>query len=107
MNERVVDETVIARARRRDGCCLLGLYTQDGCVSGFDAHHIATRGSGGDDALENLVCLCRRHHNLVHAGVFSQNQLRWLLWRYWRYDYEVEQLTPITPTKPKKTLEAR
>jgi hypothetical protein len=31
-----------------------------------DAHHIKSRGSGGDDRAENLIPLCRKHHTLWH-----------------------------------------
>jgi len=32
-------------------------------------HHIKTRGAGGGDEKENLMCLCRKCHNLKHAGL--------------------------------------
>lgn len=99
MVARTVDPYAIEQARQRDGCCLLGLYTQDGCSGGFDVHHIETRGSGGDDVVTNLVCLCRKHHNLVHAGYYTKNQLRWLLWRYFRYPYKAEFVSPIRVKK--------
>lgn len=104
---RLIDEDAIERARQRDGCCLLGLYTQDGCTGGFDVHHIETRGSGGDDVLTNLVGLCRKHHNLVHAGYYSKNQLRWLLWRYFHYEYKSELKSPIIKEKIKKSWRGR
>ena len=31
-----------------------------------DAHHIRTRGAGGDDRLSNLLPLCRVHHTEIH-----------------------------------------
>lgn len=31
-----------------------------------DAHHITTRGAGGDDTGDNLMPLCRDHHILWH-----------------------------------------
>jgi hypothetical protein len=31
-----------------------------------DPHHITTRGAGGGDTKENLVALCREHHNEIH-----------------------------------------
>lgn len=40
-----------------------------------DAHHIKTRGSGGDDSLKNLAPLCRIHHTEVHRiGIISFSQ---------------------------------
>lgn len=34
--------------------------------SPVDAHHITTRGAGGDDVVENLLNLCRQHHAELH-----------------------------------------
>lgn len=33
---------------------------------GYDAHHIRYRRGYSDDTLDNLITLCRTHHNLVH-----------------------------------------
>ena len=30
-------------------------------------HHIKTRGSGGSDQPHNLMPLCQKHHNMIHA----------------------------------------
>lgn len=38
-----------------------------GTVGNNHAHHLKTRGSGGDDVAENLISLCATHHNEVHA----------------------------------------
>lgn len=32
-----------------------------------DPHHLTSRGAGGQDTPENLVSLCREHHNEVEA----------------------------------------
>lgn len=31
-----------------------------------DVHHIVFRSHGGADMPENLICLCREHHEMVH-----------------------------------------
>ena len=31
-----------------------------------DIHHIVFRSHGGDDIPENLICLCRHHHDQAH-----------------------------------------
>jgi hypothetical protein len=31
-----------------------------------DAHHVTSRGSGGDDIATNVMPLCREHHNEWH-----------------------------------------
>ena len=73
--------------RKRDGCCLYGLIAKDGCVPGFDVHHLQTRGSGGDNSPENLICLCRKHHNEFHNGKISKEQLQAVLTRFYGYSY--------------------
>lgn len=35
-------------------------------VQPSEAHHITTRGAGGDDVPENLMPLCTYHHQLWH-----------------------------------------
>lgn len=76
---RKVSKDEIKYVRRRDGYCLAGLFLKDGCVEGFDVHHIKTRGSGGDDDRTNMLCLCRKHHQDAHSGRITKQQLRdWL-----------------------------
>lgn len=42
------------------------------CESRFvDAHHIHHWCDGGTTSLNNLLLLCRRHHRLLHEGVFT------------------------------------
>ncbi len=44
-----------------------------GCNSkhGIDAHHIEHWSNGGETKMDNLVCLCRYHHRLVHEDDFQ------------------------------------
>jgi len=87
-DEREIDPKVMKAARERDGYCLWGLVRKDGCSGGLDPHHIQTRGSGGDDVLENLICLCRKHHNEAHAHKITPIQLRAVLSRFFGYSFE-------------------
>jgi hypothetical protein len=89
-DERLVDTMILRAAHKRDGVCLYGLIAKDGCSSGVDAHHIQTKGSGGDDDLKNLICLCRRHHNEAHARRVTPEQLYAVLKRFYGYTYEDE-----------------
>jgi hypothetical protein len=34
-----------------------------------EAHHVTTRGAGGDDLAENLMPLCTWHHQEWHMGI--------------------------------------
>ena len=81
--------------RKRDGVCLAGLVLKDGCSAGFDVHHIASRGAGGDDTLENMICLCRAHHNRAHSGHITRGRLRQILHLYWNYSYTDDEYTEL------------
>lgn len=35
-------------------------------MQAVDIHHIVFRSHGGDDIPENLICLCRFHHDMAH-----------------------------------------
>lgn len=35
---------------------------------GIDLHHVVYRSSGGRHVPENLISLCREHHNLAHSS---------------------------------------
>lgn len=37
-----------------------------GCFGEVCAHHIKTKGSGGDDVPYNLIPLCMKHHEEIH-----------------------------------------
>lgn len=95
MSERIVDPFIVDAARKRDGVCLIGLFMKDGCVPGYDVHHIDTRGSGGDDVLENLICVCRKHHNQAHQKKITRGALRAALMRFYGYQYTQEQLEEV------------
>lgn len=72
---------------KRDGVCLYGLFKRDGCSGGLDPHHIVHRGAGGDDVEENIITLCRKHHNEAHAGKISKEELRAVLRRLYGYKW--------------------
>src|SRR5690242_17212154 len=89
---RIVSPETVRRVRMRDGVCLAGLMLKDGCSGGVDVHHIASRGAGGDDTLENMICLCRKHHHQAHAGILTRGRLRAVLRFYWQYRYSEAEL---------------
>lgn len=41
------------------------------CAKPSDPAHIKSRGSGGDDAPDNVLPLCRFHHQIQHAKGWS------------------------------------
>ncbi len=51
--KRLQNKALLKQVRSRK--CLI-------CGKNSDACHLKTRGSGGDDVPENLLSLCREHH---------------------------------------------
>lgn len=76
----------------RDGVCLYGLSTGENCSAGLDPHHIKSVGSGGKDAVENLITLCRKHHDDAQENKIRRGKLRSILKQYHDYQYSVEEL---------------
>lgn len=74
-------------ARRRDGACLYGMVVQDGCVPGFDVAHIRGYGVGrsANDVLENVICLCRKHHEMHHRAEIEDLALQLMLYNLYGY----------------------
>lgn len=80
------DKSVAEAARRRDGCCLYGLLFRDGCVPGYAPHHITSFGSDPtQDVLENLICLCQKHHDEAGARRIPDIVLRGVLYHFYGY----------------------
>ena len=42
-----------------------------GCSEKLHVHHMTFRSQGGSDAPDNLITICEKHHNELHAGKFS------------------------------------
>lgn len=51
------------------------------CRAPSDPCHIKSRGAGGDDTLDNLIQLCRRHHSEQHqtgwVGFLAKYPMVW------------------------------
>jgi 5-methylcytosine-specific restriction endonuclease McrA len=85
----IVDPSAKRRVRtKRDGVCLYGLIHKDGCSGGLDAHHIIPEGVGGPDVDENLISLCRKHHNLAEARIITPEVLQQILSHLFGYQYD-------------------
>ena len=67
------------------GLCRPGEFGE--CTSGIDPHHIISRGAGGGDEPQNIIALCRRHHNLAHARRITKDDLREILTERFGYHY--------------------
>jgi len=57
-----VKQYVLARDSHK---CQAG---KTGCSEKLHVHHIIFRSQGGSDAPDNLITLCEKHHNDLHAG---------------------------------------
>lgn len=62
-----------------------------GSLNQVSAHHIKTRGAGGDDSEWNLMPLCFNHHTEIHktglrifANKYSLNS--WLISKGWEFE---------------------
>ena|ERR1035437_9422216 len=40
-----------------------------------EAHHRRIRGQGGDDTMENLILLCKEHHDHCHANPAEASEM--------------------------------
>jgi hypothetical protein len=78
------------QALERDGVCLWGLRAKDGCSAGLDPHHIVFKGAGGNDEVENLISLCRKHHDEAQARKIAAASLQGLLTYFYGYTYEAK-----------------
>ena len=87
------DKSVAQAARDRDGACLYGLLYQDGCVGMLAPHHIVSFGSDPrQDVLENLIVLCKKHHNEAEAHTIHAITLRGILYHFYGYGPEEHDL---------------
>ena len=41
-----------------------------------DIHHLTPRSLGGENTVDNLIALCRTHHETAHASKLYNEQLR-------------------------------
>lgn len=86
--KRIVDPKAILAAWTRDSgrCLVCGEPVRQSSV-----HHIKTRGAGGHDVVENLVTLCRPHHDEAHHGRWAMKELFKMLADRYGYCYDVEE----------------
>lgn len=75
----------------RDKTCLYGFWHSNECRFGLDPHHIVKRSASGGDTAENVITLCRKHHDMAEANLIKAGELREILKEIYGYDYEDEQ----------------
>lgn len=74
--KRKKDRKVLAEIRKRP--CLLCFKRPT------EAHHVVTRGAGGDDSEENCIALCSVHHREIHKLGVETFADRYQAFRAWR-----------------------
>lgn len=65
----------LLEATRKKSCII--------CNNPSEGHHIITRGAGGGDDEWNILPLCRREHQQVHAIGLKEFAIRWPSVRMW------------------------
>jgi hypothetical protein len=70
--KRIKDQKCIDKIRKI-GQCEIPECNSSYCLQ---VHHIKSKGSGGNDTKNNLICLCYVHHRETHDGNISRDKLR-------------------------------
>jgi len=74
-NKRIVDKKLLENFRTYP-CIVCGV------MSMVCAHHLKTKGSGGNDVTENLIPLCLIHHQEVHNNGLKRFAEKYKLYNY-------------------------
>lgn len=83
VKKRIVDPRLLRWViHERDGGCLYGFYEGGQCQFGFDPHHIVPRSMGGDDVSENIITLCRKHHDMAEERLIPRELLQEIVERH-------------------------
>ena len=69
-NKRIINNKLIKNIKD------IGYCEFCGWTNGLQTHHIKTKGSGGGDTDDNLICLCWKCHRLVHDGKIDKGSLK-------------------------------
>jgi hypothetical protein len=84
--KRVVSKALLEWVvSERDRACLYGFVTGEGCFGGLDPHHIIPRSQGGNDVKENIITLCRGHHDQAEDHIIKPEELKGILGRIYGY----------------------
>lgn len=76
---RIIDPEVLRWVvEERDRTCVYGFMRAkfDECRFGLDPHHLIPRSQGGDDVPENIITLCRHHHDMAEQNTITLEELR-------------------------------
>ena len=66
---KAVPKDIYEQVLARDGGCVARqLMPEVQCAGRIDPHHALMKSQGGRDTLEDLISVCRAHHNHIHAN---------------------------------------
>lgn len=70
-----IPEAVRLRVLERDGYACIACGTAG--ENRLQLHHLTYRSQGGAHTATNLVTLCRRCHDAIHAGLLELEHVEW------------------------------
>jgi len=95
LNKRREDPVLLKWVvEERDRTCLYGMVHGD-CQFGLDPHHITKRSQGGNDTKENIITLCRKHHDMAEENLIKPFELARILNFLYGYEMGFEDTDPI------------
>jgi hypothetical protein len=66
---KAVPKDIYQQVLARDGGCVARtLVEQIRCAGRIDPHHALMKSQGGKDTLDDLISVCRAHHDWIHAN---------------------------------------
>jgi hypothetical protein len=73
---KAVPKDIYQQVLARDGGCVArSLVEQVRCAGRIDPHHALMKSQGGKDTLEDLIAVCRAHHDWIHANPAKSYEL--------------------------------
>jgi hypothetical protein len=66
---KAVPKDIYQQVLARDGGCVARpLVPEVRCAGRIDPHHALMKSQGGQDTLDDLIAVCRSHHDYIHAN---------------------------------------
>lgn len=73
---KAVPTDIYRQVLARDGGCVARALVPDvACRGRIDPHHALMKSQGGKDTLDDLIAVCRAHHEHIHANPTQSYEL--------------------------------